>query len=262
MPFATHDGQELWYEDTGSGPAVVFSHGFFMDGEMFAAQVAHLSPSVRCVTWDARGLGRTRSDGRPFTYWDAADDLAAVLDDAGIDRAVLVGMSQGGFTSQRFALRYPERTAGLVLIDTDAVAYDEPTREAYRAGKEHFVANGWTDEYVGQMAGILFGPGFDSTPWTDRWRAIDPPGLSEPFETMITRDDLRGRLGEIGCPALVVHGELDASIPLQSAHELAAALPGAGDVAVVAGAGHSSNVEQPDAVNLLLDGFLLSAGWR
>src|SRR5207244_11339634 len=90
-------GVKISYADTGGdGPSVVLSHGILMDASMFDAQVAALSPSYRCITWDQRGHGETGLVTEPFSYWDSAHDLLAVLDDAGVDAAVPVGMSQGG----------------------------------------------------------------------------------------------------------------------------------------------------------------------
>ena len=121
MPAVTVRGQRLHYEDTsGTGLPLVLSHGFLQDSSMFDAQVRQLRPRHRVVTWDARGHGSTAMSGGAFDYWDSADDLAALLDQLGVKRAVVGGMSQGGFISLRFALRYPDRTAGLVLIDTQS----------------------------------------------------------------------------------------------------------------------------------------------
>ena len=82
MSVAALNGQRIAFDDEGAGPAVVFSHGFFMDRSMFAPQVEALSGDYRCISVDARGFGETESDGRPFTYWDLADDLisAGLLD--------------------------------------------------------------------------------------------------------------------------------------------------------------------------------------
>ena len=117
MPFASIHGQEIHFEDSGgAGAPLVLGHGFLMDQSMFDPQVAALAPEFRVIRWDARGFGATRWDGKPFTYWDLADDLLALLDHLGLERAVLGGMSQGGFSAMRAALRKPERVRGLVLI--------------------------------------------------------------------------------------------------------------------------------------------------
>ena len=110
MPHADIDGQRIYFEDSGGdGPAVILAHGFLMDQEMFAPQVEALSPDYRVITWDERGFGQTEFDGKPFTYWDSANDCLALLDHLGIERAVVGGMSQGGFISLRVALTAPER---------------------------------------------------------------------------------------------------------------------------------------------------------
>jgi pimeloyl-ACP methyl ester carboxylesterase len=256
VPAAAVNGQRIAYDDTGSGPAVVFSHGFFMDRSMFDPQVEALSDDFRCITVDARGFGETESDGTPFTYWDLADDLVGLLDHLGIDTATLVGMSQGGFTSMRAALRHPSRVRALALIDTDAAFYDADTQAAYRAGKDALIENGWTPEYAGMMASILFGPSFDASAWIARWQTNPPERFAESFENMITRDDIGPRLGEIVQPSIVLHGELDTSIPLSSAEHLRDSMPGNVGLVVIPGAGHSANLENPTATNDALRGFL------
>ena len=104
MPYADVNGQRLYYEDTGGdGPLVVFSHGFAMDHEMFAPQMAAFGDRWRVITWDERGHGETQSTLDPFTYWDSASDVLGLLDHLGVESAVLAGMSQGGFLSMRAA---------------------------------------------------------------------------------------------------------------------------------------------------------------
>ncbi len=121
MSYADVNGQRIYYEDSGgSGPPVILAHGFLMDHEMFAPQVAALAPEFRVITWDERGFGLTEFDGKPFTYWDSASDCLGLLTHLGIDEAVVGGMSQGGFLSMRAALTSPERVKALVLLDTQS----------------------------------------------------------------------------------------------------------------------------------------------
>src|SRR5712672_813165 len=128
MPTAAINGIQVGYADSGGdGPAVVLSHGYLMDASMFNAQVAALAPEYRVITWDARGHGGTPAPG-PFSYWDSARDVLALLDHLGIGRAVLGGMSQGGFLSLRAAMLAPERLRGLILIDSEAGAGEESRR--------------------------------------------------------------------------------------------------------------------------------------
>src|SRR3954471_21001645 len=109
MAFAQVRGQKLRYDDTGGGTLpIVLSHGFLMDSDMFDAQVRALRNRHRLITWDQRGHGQTVSTPEPFTYWDLAEDLAGLLDHLHVNRAVIGGMSQGGFISLRFALAHPQ----------------------------------------------------------------------------------------------------------------------------------------------------------
>ncbi len=107
------------YTITGDGPlTVVLTHGLAGGEVLWAAQVAALAPHYRVLTWELRGHGRTAPDPSPCTIADLAADLRAVLDHAGIDRAVVLGHSAGGVVAMRFALDAPARTAGLVLVGT------------------------------------------------------------------------------------------------------------------------------------------------
>ena len=131
MPVTAANGIEINYTDSGGeGPAVVFSHGYLMDHTMFGRQVTALAPEYRVITWDQRGHGGTRATGA-FTYWDSAADVLALLDHLGIERAVLAGMSQGGFLSLRAALTVPDRVRALVLIDSQAGQEDPANAPGY-----------------------------------------------------------------------------------------------------------------------------------
>ena len=101
MPNALINGATIYYEDTGSNlPAVILSHGFLMDHEMFAPQVAALQSTHRVITWDERGFGGTIATDE-FTYWDSAKDVIGLMDYLGIESCVVGGMSQGGFLGLR-----------------------------------------------------------------------------------------------------------------------------------------------------------------
>ena len=156
MPFAQLNGQKIHYRDSGGrGPVVVLSHGFLMDSTMFDSQVAALSDKFRVITWDERGFGYTEYDGKPFTYWDSANDCLALMTHLGVDSAVLGGMSQGGFLSLRAALTAPERVRALVLIDTASDNDGPETLAAYRGMVDAWVTNGPTDDLANIIANII-----------------------------------------------------------------------------------------------------------
>ncbi len=255
MRTAEVNGQRLSFEDSGGdGPAVLFSHGFLMDHEMFAPQLEALAGEFRVITWDQRGSGSTPPSG-PFTYWDSADDALGLLDHLGIDRAVLGGMSQGGFISLRAALRDPARVRGLILIDTQAGLEDPEAVLAYDAMHDEWMANGPTN-VADAVAAILLGPGCDPAPWLTKWAALPRENLRLQYRCLLDRDDITARLGEITSPAIIVHGEADAAIPMARAEALREGLSGRRDLVVVPGVGHAANLGRPDVVNPALLGFL------
>ena len=257
MPTADVDGVPIRYEDSGGdGPAVLFCHGFLMDRTMFDPQVEALAPDFRCVRFDARGFGGTPVDGS-FSYWDLADDAVGLLDELGIGSAVLVGMSQGGFLALRAALRHPDRVHGLVLIDTDAAVDDAETKEGYRQMFETWFEHGPVDELVETVADQILGPDPElRRTWIGKWREIPPERLRHPSACLLGRDDVGDRLGEITCPALVVHGEEDVSIPMARAEALDAGLPNSAGIVRVPGAAHAPNLTHPGIVNPPLRSFL------
>jgi 3-oxoadipate enol-lactonase len=254
MPTADVNGVKLSFTDSGGdGRPVVFSHGIFLDESMFDAQVAALSPEYRVITWDQRGHGGTAATG-PFSYWDSAKDVLGLLDHLGLETAVLAGMSQGGFLSLRAALLAPERVRGLVLIDTQAGLEDPANIESYQQLHEIWMSQG--PEPVQEIvSAIILGPGAWGD-WYAKWAAADRDQFSLAFGTLMERDDLTPRLGEISVPALIVHGTDDAAIPMARAEQLRDGLGGEVIFAAIEGASHASNISHADAVNGAILNFL------
>ena len=259
MPFAHVNGQKLYYEDTGGdGPVIVFSHGLLMDSSMFAPQVQALRGQWRCISWDERGHGQTADPARcdPFTYYDSADDLAALLAHLGVRQAVLAGMSQGGYLSLRCALTHPELVRALVLIDTQALQEDPQKMVGHEALMKAWLEGGLSDGIAAVVAHTILGDGWADAPvWQAKWRQLTTPNLIQCFTTLGSRDDISARLGAITVPALVVHGSVDHAIDLERAQAMADALPHARMV-VVPGGGHASNLTHPEPVNAALAEFL------
>ncbi len=261
MPVAEVNGQRIRYDDSGGeGPAVILSHGFLMDREMFAPQVDALAGEFRVITWDERGFGETEYDGQPFTYWDSARDCLGLLDHLGIERAVLGGMSQGGFLSLRAALLAPERARALVLIDTQSGVEDPERLPAYRQMQETWLQAGPIDQLTETVASLIIGEPKLNEVWIAKWRARDPQMLAEPGNCLFERDDITNRVGEITVPAIIFHGTADMSIPMEKAEELCTALPGCVGVVPVEGGPHAANLTHPEQVNGPLLDFLRSLG--
>ena len=255
MAFAEVNGQRIYFEDSGGGGApVIFSHGFLMDHEMFAPQVEALAPEFRCLVWDERGFGQTPATG-PFDYYDSARDCLGLLSHLGIERAVLAGMSQGGFLSLRAALMASDRVKALVLIDTQATVEAEEAKAGYDAMRDEWLANGPAN-VQDAIAGLILGGGCDPAPWFAKWAAWPRQWFAYAYDCLVNRDDITSRVKEITCPAIVFHGAEDQAIEMNRAQELCDRLPGCEGMVVLDGAAHAGNLSHPDQFNPPLLEFL------
>ncbi len=258
MPTAPVNGQNLFYQDTGGpGPAIVFSHGLLMDHTMFAPQIEALRDRWRCIAWDERGHGATAGAApAPFTYYDSADDLAGLLGHLGIARAVVAGMSQGGFLSLRCALTHPALVRALILIDTQSGGEDPERLPQYQELTRRWIDHGLPDDVADFVEAAILGDGWAGAgAWRAKWKTMAPADLLACMETLGGRDDITGRLGEIKAPCVVIHGEADAAIALPLAEALARSLPDA-SLVVIPGAGHAANLTHPAPVNAAIERFL------
>ncbi len=133
MPHIDRDGVQIYYESRGSGPAVLLSHGYSSTSHMWAGQVEAFSGDYRLITWDMRGHGKTDSpeDQAAYTEEATVEDMAAILRACGEQRAVIGGLSLGGYMSLAFYLAHPEMTRALMLFDTGPGYRNPKTREGW-----------------------------------------------------------------------------------------------------------------------------------
>ena len=248
------------YAEKGSGPPVVFSHGTLMDYSMFEPQIERLSDRYRIIAYNNRTLV---AGNVPHDLDDLADDCRDLLDTLGIDRCVLAGMSVGGAMAVSFALRYQDRLDGLIIIDAAVGDYTTEEQQLFQEKFEEMDIDGnVTQEFAEWAAPYCFGQTTHRKNralvehWIERWcdtvpaRAVYHQGGS-----WITKEDMRPRLQEVSVPTLVVHGEEDVPIPIEKAELLPNLLPH-GELARIPHAGHSSNLENPAAVNAAIGAFL------
>ncbi|MEL6348439.1 MAG: alpha/beta hydrolase [Myxococcota bacterium] len=250
-----NDGQQVRYQDHGGdGPALVMLHSFLMDLEMFAPQVAAgLGEDYRLIALNERGHEGTPAE-QPFTYWDIARDALALMDHLGVEKAGVVGTSQGGFIALRMALLAPERILAVAALGTSADAEDPQVADSYRQLAAGWVANGPVDPLLDTVASICLGD-MDASDWKARWRTVTGERFDRILNVLVDRDSLLDRLGEIQCPALVMHGAEDGAYPVARAEEMADGLPNAEDLVVVPGGAHFLSLTDPDAVNPRLKAF-------
>jgi pimeloyl-ACP methyl ester carboxylesterase len=260
MSIARVRGIELAYEVSGTGSPVVLLHGFPFNRTLWREQVEALSGRYRVITLDLRGHGETPATRAPATMEEMAGDVAALLDDIGIDRVVLGGLSMGGYVALAFYRLFPERVRALILADTRPQAdTDEArlTREetAVRALGEgmHTIADA--------MLPKLFAPSAqDERPEVvARVREMilntDPQGAASALRGMAVRNDQTKLLREIDRPTLILVGNLDLITPPADAELMNREIRGS-RLEVIAGAGHVSNIERPAEFNRALENFL------
>jgi 3-oxoadipate enol-lactonase len=257
---ATINGIHLAYTDQGRGAPVVLLHAFPQSRAMWAPQVDALSKTHRIIAPDFRGFGESDAPLWRYTLAQFADDVAGLLDYLSIQRAVLAGLSMGGYTAFGFYRKYRDRVKGLVLADTRAQA----DTEEGRAGRFAMAQTAYT-KGAGAIADImlpkLLSPAtLQTRPELVRQVRADAErtqvsGIAGALMAMAERPDSVPLLAQIACPALIITGELDGPTPPADGKLMAGAIPGA-RLEIIPRAGHLSNLENPDAFNQALRSFL------
>jgi pimeloyl-ACP methyl ester carboxylesterase len=257
----TADGR-ISFDDLGHGPALVLLHAFPLSRLMWRPQVEALQGQYRVVAPDLRGFGGTCAFDAAASVDQMADDAARLLDELKLDRVVLGGLSMGGYVALAFARLHAGRLRGLILADTKA----EPDDEAGRANRDRliaFAASGTGAAVVEQLLPKLVGPGtlVNRPDVVAEVRRIGgaqvAAGIIGALQALRDRPDARPGLSAIGVPTLVIVGTDDALTPPAVARELAGQIRGA-RLEEIEGAGHLSNLEQPERFTAAVRGFLAS----
>lgn len=229
---------------SGSGPAVVLSNSLGSTHRMWDAQIADLEKRFTVVRYDTRGHGASPVPDGPYTIDDLADDVIALLDRLGIDRAHIVGLSLGGMTAMRLAARNPERVARMVLLCTGAAL---PPAHAWTDRAATVRVEG-SQAVAAAVVDRWFSPGYpgDRAPWEAMVAATPAEGYAGCCEA-IAQLDLRQQLSTISAPTLAIAGADDPATPPAKLEEITNAIPDA-KLLVVEHAAHLANAEQPGIV--------------
>jgi 3-oxoadipate enol-lactonase len=252
-------GFSMAVDITGDGPAVLFVHGFPLDRSMWRA-VAGTLTGWRRIAPDLRGLGLSEGRDGPYTMAGYADDLAALLDTLHVERAIVCGLSMGGYVAFEILRRHAERVRGLILVNTRATA-DDPSAGAARDAMIARVRREGTGFLADDMLPKLLAPSSIQT-MPDVVRHVREMVTHSPAQGVIgaltamrDRPDSTATLGAIPIRTLVVAGSDDRMIPVAAARSMAAAIPDA-QFAVIPAAGHLAPVEQPVNTGRMIRGFL------
>ncbi|HEX7599893.1 MAG TPA: alpha/beta fold hydrolase [Polyangia bacterium] len=248
--------RKLAYQSVGEGPPVVLIHAFPFDCRMWRKTAAALAGRAQVITPDMRGFGESDISPEGFSIADLADDVAALLDTLNLSRATVGGMSMGGYVALAFAQRHPNRLISLILADTKAAA---DTAEA-RLGREAAITlverQGVSALLEKQIPWLISAAASDSLHAEVRALGEQPARtVIAALRALRDRPDRTAELRSIAVPTLVVGGTDDALSPPAEIMALAAAIPHA-RIAQIAGAGHLSNLENPDAFAATLAEFI------
>ena len=253
-------GGSLAYDVQGEGPPVLLLHAFPLGLAMWDAQVAALRSQHQVIRFDDRGFGASPPGDGLLSMERIADDAAALLDHLGVARAVVGGVSMGGYAAFAMVRRHADRLRGLVLADTRAAADTPEGREGRAALAQKVLREGAgaaADAFVPKLLG---GTTKRERPQVvARVREIvlgNPPrGIADALAGLAARADSTPTLREIRVPTLVVCGEEDTLTPPADAEALQRGIAGS-RIVLIPRAGHLSNLEDPDAFNRAVLGFL------
>lgn len=268
MPFLTTDDEvKLHYEESGTGTPVVFVHEFAGDWRTWEAQVRHFSRRYRCIAYNARGYppSDVPADVERYSQQRARDDIRAVLDALGIERAHIVGNSMGGFATLHFGMAYSPRALSLVVCGCGYGAHPDHYQQFQAQSRE--LAKSMLAQGMAHIA-ATYGHG----PSRLQLKEKDPRGFAEfvrhfsehsaqgSANTMLGYQarrpslyDLTAEMAKITAPTLIVAGDEDDAV-LEPSLLMKRTIPGAGLV-VLPRSGHMTNLEDPALFNRLLEDF-------
>lgn len=256
------NGVRLAYDEApGSGErTLVFVHGYPFNRKMWAPQLDALAGVARCTAYDVRGFGESGRGPVPLTLELFADDLVALISALHLERPIVVGLSMGGYILLRAYEKHPEIFGGLVLCDTKSEADSEEARSKRRETIGQIEEHG-RDKFADGFLGRVFAPeslATNASAVTLIHEAIlgtSTESLVDGQRALMNRSDTTGVLPSISVPTMLIVGLDDTLTPPAVMIEMQQAIKGA-ELHVIPGAGHVSNIEQPEAFNAHLRAFL------
>ena len=257
MPTVKINNTELFYEESGSGSeTIVFSHGLLMDHTMFAAQQAAFASGYRVIAYDHRGQGASPDPGSGYDMDTIAEDAAALIVALKASPCHFAGLSMGGFAGMRLAARRPELVRTLTLMNTGAereplsgrVRYNFLAQMVKLVGTRPFVSVA-VKELFGKSTRASSDPATQAMlkEWTAKLASRSKNVARALLGVMNRPEFSKDELTRIQCPTLIIAGNDDTAQPAVVSERMASVIPNARIVRIPA-CGHSSSLEQPDAV--------------
>ncbi len=263
MPKARLSEVTLNYEFEGEGPALVLINGLTMDLNGWANQIGEFKKHFRVLRYDCRGQGESDKPDMIYTHRLHAQDLSELMERLEIDRAHVLGLSNGGMIAQHLALHFRDKVGGLILVDTTSSM--SHLLLAILSSWIRLIETGGINLMFDAYLPFLFGESFikenaDSILLMKELsiRRNSPQAVLNLIKGSLTLS-LTNRLREIECPTLIIHGEEDILIPLRHAQVLCEGIPNA-RLEIIPQCGHVPPLEKPDEFNRLAIEFLKGIG--
>ncbi|MDE0489356.1 MAG: alpha/beta hydrolase [Gammaproteobacteria bacterium] len=242
MPHVTNDALKLHYETEGAGPPILFMHGYTSTIALWRDQIPVLSPHYRLICMDLRGHGESEgTDIDGYNLAALAGDALAVLDQEGVERAVIVGHSMGGMVAQELLARHGDRVGAAVFSSTTCKA---PQREYFEPVVEWAVKLG--DIPAGERA---------ADPLTRSCKPVSEATARGCGEMQMNMENFADSLKGSTTPCLIIRGSEESATIVSGSSMLLDVLPSAQE-AVIDGAGHVPQITHPAAYNDVLARFL------
>lgn len=262
MSFIRVDDIQFAYTDAGLGQAVVLLHGYPFNRSLWNEQAAALSNSYRVITPDLRGLGESDASPGAATMNRMAQDVAELLDRLEISRAIIGGLSMGGYVALAFYNQFPSRVRALILADTRAQADTNEGKQARFQQAEKALAEGMAGIADSMLPKLLTPETVSKRPELvkrvrDMMLKTKPEGAAGALRGMAERDDHTPLLSQISCPALILVGREDPITPVPDSEKMHREIVGS-HLVVLENAAHVSNLERTDQFNEEILKFLHS----
>ena len=254
-----NNGLTVAYDEVGSGNPFVLLHGFPHNRSLWAPQTSALVEHGRCIAPDLRGFGESGREG-PYSMDQYAEDVVSLLRNLGIERAVIGGLSMGGYIAMALWRLRPQMVRALVLADTRPGADSPETRDKRSDLMAVAKTEGPAAVANAQIAGMVGASTRAQNPALvdglhQMLAAAPVEGIVGALQAMMNRPDSTHLLPTIDVPTLIVVGEEDSLTPVKESRAMHAAIPGS-RLEIIPGAGHVSNLEKPAAFNHVLSEFL------
>lgn len=265
MPIIKIRDTELFYRDTGVAPGketIVFAHGLLWDNEMFAPQIDFLKQQYRCIAFDFRGQGQSPATKNGYDMENLTKDTIELVSQLVDGPVHFLGLSMGGFIGMRIAIDKPEMLTSLMLLETTADPEPEENKPKYL--KLCFVAK-WISIslIVEKTMAIMFSQSFLNDPvkaelrkeWANRLKKLNRWTFTRAVKGVTERKGVFDAIGQITTPTLIVVGDEDVATVPAKAHRMHRVIKDS-QIKIVEKAGHTSSIEQPEAINKEVSDFL------